>query len=238
MKAATRKMTERSERTAPENAPAWSPIVRPALQEEVVARIRRMIDDGSLLPGSRIPERQLCEQLGVSRTPLREAFRILASEGFIELAPRRGATVKKLHAGEIDHMFEVLEALEALAGELACSELSDADLESIESLHERMMSAYRRRDRRRFFTANQEIHERVVAGCGNPILARVYAGLSGQVRSIRYMPQITEAQWRIAVQEHRAILAALKARNARALGKILRDHLRTKRERVKSLLAD
>lgn len=219
------------------SATAWSPIVRPALQEEVVARVRRMIDDGSLLPGGRIPERQLCAQLGVSRTPLREAFRILASEGLIELAPRRGATVKKLHAGEIDHMFEVLEALEALAGELACTELSDAALEEIESLHERMMAAYARRDRRRFFEANQEIHERIVAGCGNPILGRVYAGLSGQVRRIRYMPQITEAQWRIAVQEHRAIHAALQARDGRTLAKVLRGHLRTKRERVKSLLA-
>ena len=236
MKASTQRM-QRGERAGRES-PSWAPIVRPALQEEVVARIRRMIDDGSLLPGGRIPERQLCAQLGVSRTPLREAFRILASEGLIELAPRRGATVKKLHAGEIDHMFEVLEALEALAGELACTELSDAALAAIESLHERMMAAYARRDRRRFFEANQEIHERIVAGCGNPILGRVYAGLSGQVRRIRYMPQITEAQWRIAAQEHRAILAALKARNARALARVLRDHLRTKRERVKSLLAD
>jgi DNA-binding GntR family transcriptional regulator len=211
--------------------------VRPALQEEVVARIRQMIEDGTLLPGSRVPERQVCTQLGVSRTPLREAFRILAAEGLLELTTRRGATVKRLRPDEIDHMFEVIEVLEALAGELACAELDDAGLRAIEGLHERMMAAYRRRDRRRFFALNQEIHERIVAGCGNPILIRVYAGLSGQMRRIRYMPQITEAQWRIAAREHAAIMKALKARDRRALGRILREHLDTKRERVKSLLA-
>jgi DNA-binding GntR family transcriptional regulator len=230
-------MTDRSDRLAAEAPAAWAPIVRPALQDEVGARIRQMIHDGALLPGSRIPERQLCTQLGVSRTPLREAFRILAAEGLIELAPRRGATVKKMEADEIDHMFEVLEALEALAGELACAQLSDAQLSSIEALHERLMAAYRRRDRRRFFELNQAIHERIVAGCGNPVLARVYEGLSGQVRRIRYMPQITEAQWRVAAREHAAIIVALAARNGRSLAKVLRAHLRTKRDRVKTLFA-
>lgn len=222
---------------APEAAPAWAPIVRPALQEEVVARIHRMIDEGALLPGSRIPERQLCEQLGVSRTPLREAFRILASQGLIELAPRRGATVKKLQADEIDHMFQVLETLEALAGELACDVMSEAQLAAIEELHERMMSAYRRRDRRRFFEINQRIHEAIVAASGNPVLARVYDGLNSLARRIRYLPKITEAQWRVAAEEHGQIMKALKARNRKAAARALRDHLDTKRQRVKEILA-
>jgi DNA-binding GntR family transcriptional regulator len=231
-------MTDRTAHAPAEPPPAWAPIVRPALQEEIVLRIRQLIEDGALLPGSRIPERQLCAQLGVSRTPLREAFRILASQGLIALEPRRGATVKKLQPDEIDHMFEVLEVLEALAGELACAVMSDADLASIGTLHERMMAAYKRRDRRRFFEINQQIHERIVAGCGNPILVRIYEGLSGQMRRIRYMPRITEAQWRLAVREHAGIMKALEARSRAALGRVLRGHLRTKRERVKTLIAD
>jgi DNA-binding GntR family transcriptional regulator len=219
-------------------APIFTPIVRPALQEEIVVRLRQMIEDGALLPGSRIPERSLCTQLGVSRTPLREAFRVLAHEGLFVVMPRRGATVKKLTPAEVDHMFEVLEVLEAVAGELATEEMSDAELAAVEALHKRMMSAYKRRDRRRFFELNQEIHERIVAGCGNPVLRRVYGGLSGQMRRIRYMPQITEAQWRLAAEEHAAIIKALRARNRRALGQALRSHLRTKRERVKTLLAE
>jgi len=212
-------------------------IVRPALQDEVVARIKQMIEDGALLPGSRVPERDICEQLGVSRTPLREAFRMLAAEGLIELEPRRGAVVKRLKADEINHMFEVLEVLEGLAGELACELMSDSELAQLESLHAKMMAAYKRRNRARFFELNQEIHERIVAAAGNPVLQRVYSGLSGQIRRIRYMPQITDAQWKLAAGEHAGIIKALKSRNRRAMGRLLREHLQTKRERVKALLA-
>ncbi len=216
---------------------AWSPIRRPALQDEVVGRVRRMIEDGALLPGDHVPERQLCTQLGVSRTPLREAFRVLAEQGLIELQPRRGAVVRRLKPEEIDHMFEVLEVLEGLAGELACGVMAEEVLLRIESQHRKMLAAYERQNRRRFFEINQDIHELIVGACGNPVLERVYEGLSGQVRRIRYMPQITEDQWRIAVEQHGAIMASLKARNGKALGRVLRDHLRTKRERVKTLLA-
>lgn len=215
----------------------WAPIQRPALQDEVVARLKRMIDDGSLLPGSRIPERQVCERLGVSRTPLREAFQVLAAQGLIELQPRRGAVVKRLRPDEIDHMFEVLEALEALAGELACELMSDEELSRIAALHDRMMAAYRRRSQAKFFEINQQIHEEIVKASGNPILERVYEGLSGQVRRIRYMPRITDGQWRVAAEEHAAIMKSLKSRNGKALARVLREHLHTKRERVKSLLA-
>jgi DNA-binding GntR family transcriptional regulator len=196
-----------------------------------------MIQDGSLLPGDRIPARQLCWQLRVSRTPLREAFRVLGAQGLIELQPRRGAVVKRLKADDINHMFEVLELLEGLAGELACARMSDDALADIEALHERMIAAYRQENRRRFFEINQEIHERIAQASGNPVLARVCEGLSGQVRRIRYMPQITEAQWRTAAEEHAAIMKSLKARNRKAVGRELRGHLRTKRERVKTLLA-
>lgn len=213
------------------------PIQRPALQNEVIARIRAMIEDGTLLPGSRIPERQLCAQLGVSRTPLREAFHVLGTQGLIELQPRRGAVVKRLRADEIDHMFEVLEVLEALAAQLACELMPDEDLRRIELLHGRMMSAYKRRNRPKFFEINQQIHEKIVQACGNPILKRVYDGLSGQIRRIRYMPQITDAQWRIAAAEHTAIMKALKSRNGTAMARVMREHLRTKRDRVKTLLA-
>lgn len=215
----------------------WVPIARPALRQEVSARIRQMIEDGTLLPGCRIPERQLCARLGVSRTPLREAFRVLHAEGLLEIEPRRGATVKRMQPGDLDHMFQVLEVLEGLAGELACTLISDHELYQIEALHRRMISAYKARSRRRFFKINQEIHERIVKASGNAILIQVYEGLSGQVRRIRYMPVITEAQWIIALDQHEGIMRALKARNRRVLGKILRDHVKMKRERAKVLLA-
>ncbi|HEX5129944.1 MAG TPA: GntR family transcriptional regulator [Usitatibacter sp.] len=213
------------------------PIARRALQDEVVARIKRMIESGALLPGSRIPERQLCAQLGVSRTPLREAFQVLSARGILELQPGRGAVVRRLPPDEIDQMFEVLEVLEALAAERACGAMSDAALERIRALHDRMMAAYRARNRTRFFALNEEIHDEIVRASGSPVLTRVCASLGDQVRRIRYMSQITDAQWKLAVRGHEAIMKALEARDARAAGKVLREHIRTKRNRVKGLLA-
>jgi DNA-binding GntR family transcriptional regulator len=214
-----------------------APIVRPALPSEVVARLRQMIDEGILIPGSRVPERRLCEQLGVSRTPMREALRALAAEGLLEIQPRRGATVRKFKPEDVDHMFQVLEVLEALAGELACTAMTDDELAETERLHERMMKAFRRRDRRTFFEINQRIHEHIVRSSRNPALSRIYEGLSGQTRRIRYMANNTDAEWVVAAQEHEKIMEALKARRADALQALLRTHLRHKRERVKGLLA-
>ncbi len=214
-----------------------APIARLALRDEVVSQLKQMIDDGILIAGSRLPERRLCAQLGVSRTPLREAFRVLVSEGVLEVQPHRGATVKKLKAEDIDHMFQVLEVLEALAGELACVAMTDEELAQIERLHERMMKAFQQRDRRTFFKLNQQIHEAVVRAARNPALSKVYEGLSGQIRRIRYMAGNTDSQWVVAAEEHEKIMRALKDRNGKALQNLLRAHLRHKRERVKALLA-
>jgi len=214
-----------------------APIVRPALPNEVVARLKQLIDDGVLIPGSRVPERRLCEQFGVSRTPMREALRALAAEGLLEIQPHRGATVRKFKPEDVDHMFQVLEVLEALAGELACDAMTDEELADTERLHERMMKAYRRRDRRTFFALNQQIHEQIVRSARNPALSRIYEGLSGQTRRIRYMANNTDAEWTVAAREHEKIMTALKARRAEAVQALLRAHLRHKRERVKALLA-
>jgi DNA-binding GntR family transcriptional regulator len=216
----------------------WRPIIRPALQEEVVARIRKLIEDGVLMPGDRIPERQLCAQLGISRTPLREAFRVLATAGLLELQPRRGATVKRLQPADINHMFEVLEALEGIAGELACERMSEKELAGVEELHKKMMNYYKTRNQRRFFAINQEIHERIVKGAANPVLTQLYEGLSGQTRRIRYLGKSTNEQWAVAADEHQRLMLALRRRDKKAVGAILREHLTNKRERVKVLLAE
>jgi DNA-binding GntR family transcriptional regulator len=213
------------------------PISRPLLLDEVVRRMREMIVDGSLMPGSRVPERQLCAQLGISRTPLREAFRVLAGEGLIVIQPHRGATVCKLNASEVDHIFQVMEALESLAGELACEVIPATEISAIRELHEKMMASYKRRQKAAFFKLNQQIHERIMRASGNPVLARIYEGLSGQMRRARYMSLNTDAQWEQAVMEHEGIMTSLEARDKQALGHMLRLHLRNKRAKVKLMLS-
>jgi DNA-binding GntR family transcriptional regulator len=214
------------------------PIVRAALHDEVARRLRDMIFEGELKPGSRIAERFICEQLHISRTPLREALKVLASEGLVDLLPHRGAQVSKLSTVDVDHMFEVIGTLEALAGELACARITEADVAEIRCMHEQMAEHYRRHERAEYFRLNQRIHERIVAGSGNPVLISVYGSLSARVRRARYMANLAPARWAQAMQEHEAILDALLARDATRLHRLLKEHLSHKRDFVKAALAE
>src|SRR3982751_2733854 len=125
---------------------AISPIVRHSLHDELVGRIRDMIIEGQLGPGSRIHEGQLGQALGVSRTPLREALKFLASEGLIELVATRGAVVRTFSPKDVRDMLDVLAMLESHAARLACRVGNDADIAQVRVIHDRMLECYRARD--------------------------------------------------------------------------------------------
>jgi DNA-binding GntR family transcriptional regulator len=201
---------------------------RPNLHDTVVARLRDLIVEGILAPGARIAERQLCESLGVSRTPLREALKVLASEGLVELLPNRGARVARLDERDVEDMFQVMGALEALAGALACAHMTEAELAEIAALHYEMLAQYTRRKLPEYFRLNQAIHAAIVAAARNPILAATYQSLAGRIRRARYLANLSEERWRNAVEEHEAILQALQARDGARLARLLEDHLRNK----------
>lgn len=231
------KLTVPSAVSATAEARAVSPIVRPALHSEVVERLRALIVEGEFLPGSRIPEGPLCEQLGISRTPLREALKVLAAEGLVTLMPHRGAVVTELDVQSVDYMFQVLETMEALAGELACAHMPQTTIDEICQWHHQMIRHYERRERIEYFRLNHRIHEAIVKGCGNPVLVNIYEGLDSRMRYARYMVNLSTESWHQAVEEHGKILDALTARNGKRLARILRQHLRHKREYVKNVLS-
>lgn len=213
-----------------------APIARRALHGEVVQRIRDLIVQGELAPGERVPERELCERFGISRTPFREALKVLATEGLIDLQHHRGAAVSKVTAGDVDDMFQVMGVLEALAGELACRRASDAEIAAVEKHHERMLRHYRERDLSGYFQFNQRIHEAIMQAAGNPVLVNMYGTLSVRIRRARYMANLSQARWDQAVAEHEEILGALKARDGERLGRLLRDHLLHKADVIKAVL--
>lgn len=198
---------------------------RIVLHDETVGRLRRMILNGDLAPGSRVPERDLCAELKVSRTPLREALKVLASEGLVQLMPHRGATVTRLSPEDLDHAFGVLEALEALAGELACERITDDEVEQIRALHEEMVVHYENEARTEYCRLNQAIHDSIVAAAANPILSEMHSKLSRRVQQARYMPNYSTARWRKAVEDHEQMLKALEARDGEGLAQVLRHHL-------------
>ena len=216
---------------------AARPIERRSLTDQLVARLREMIVDGDAAPGSRLRERELCERFRVSRTPLREALKILASEGLLELLPNRGARVSRLTFEDVDAVFPVMGALEALAGELAAARVSEADLAEVRALHYQMVLHHKRGELADYYHVNRRIHECILAAADNPVLADLYRTLSGRVRRSRYQGTMAPERWAQAVAEHEAILAALDRRDGPVLGALLKAHLATKRETVKEALA-
>jgi|SRR5581483_4364183 len=202
------------------------------LHEEAVARVRAMLLEGEIPPGARIPERELCERLKISRTPLREALKVLASEGLVQLLPNRGSRAAKLTDKDMRDLFEVCQGLEALAGELACERISDAEIAAISEFHAAMVEYYRSRDLIQYYRCNRAIHEAIIAAAGNPALSGLYESVTARIRRARYVTPMTPPRWALAVQEHEAILNALKRRDGVALAHILRTHLRHKRNEV------
>jgi DNA-binding GntR family transcriptional regulator len=209
------------------------PIARASLHDELVERLRDMIVEGELAPGDRVPERSLCERFGVSRTPLREALKVLASEGLLELLPNRGAAVARLTGDDLEEMFPVMGTLEALAGELACAQVTEEQLAEIRALHYQMVLHHTRGELPQYFRLNQRIHELIMQAAGNATLTRMYRSLSGRIRRARYVANMSKARWAQAVEEHEEILEALSARDGARLADILKRHLRNKCETVR-----
>jgi DNA-binding GntR family transcriptional regulator len=214
-----------------------APVVRTRLMDEVARRLREMVVDGQLEPGSRLNERLLCEQLQVSRTPLREAFRVLASEGLLDLLPNRGAVVAPLSLAELDDTIEVLAALEELAGRLAALRVDDETLRRVQATHHEMVAHFLRRDLQAYFQANQAIHFAIVDATGNAVLAREYRMLNARVRRYRYIANLSSERWQESIDEHEAIIRLLTARDGPGLAAQLRTHLTNKLNAVKQRLA-
>ena len=213
------------------------PIRRRSLHDELVGRLREMIIEGHLAPGEKLSEQALGDQFHVSRTPLREALKVLATEGLIDIRPNRGASVAPLTIADLDEVFPIMGALEALSGELACQNATDQQIERAQALHRQMVEKYEGGALSAYFRLNEKIHEVILEAAGNRTLEKMQHGLAGRVRRARYMANMSPARWEQAVDEHEEIIAAFAARDGKRLGQILKRHLANKLEAVKVALA-
>jgi DNA-binding GntR family transcriptional regulator len=214
-----------------------TPIIRRPLHEEATERLRDLIVQGRLAAGIRLNERLLTAQLGLSRTPLREAFKVLATEGLVELLPNRGAIVSQMDPVRLAESLAVMGALEALAGELACRTATDAQINEIRALHYEMLAYHARGDLAGYFKFNQAIHLKLVKYSGNAVLFNMYRQMNGNVRRARYLANLSKERWDAAVREHDEILAALSARDVKRLKVLLSDHLAHKLASVLAALS-
>ena len=209
-------------------------IERQPLLDAILSRLRDMIIEGKLPPGSRLNEGQIGLQLGVSRTPLREAIKYLASEGLVELVPTRGAVVKQFSAREVRDMLEAIRILEQQAGLIACAQAPDARIAEVRALHDQMLECYTRGDRMAYYRLNQAIHSAIVALADNGALSEVHSLLQTRLKRIRFIGHEGAEKWANAVAEHEQMIAALEARDAEALSAVLGRHLTLAWERVRA----
>jgi DNA-binding GntR family transcriptional regulator len=212
------------------------PISRHSLHGELTERLRDMIIEGQLLPGTRLNEGPLGKALGVSRTPMREAIKFIASEGLIELIPGRGAVIKALSQRDVREMLEVLCGLETLAARIGCRVATPEQINAIHVLHQQMMQCYERRDRLEYYKLNQAIHTAIAQLADNNFLATQHAAIQARLKRIRFLGNSAPAKWDAAVAEHAVMITALLARDADALSAILTEHLARSWERVQDIL--
>ncbi|MBA2961507.1 MULTISPECIES: GntR family transcriptional regulator [Ramlibacter] len=203
-------------------------IPRGSLHDQVASRLRQMLVEGRIRPGAKLNERELCEVLEVSRTPLREAIKMLAAEGLVELVPHRGAIAVELDEQAVRNTFEVMGGLEALSGELAAQRITDAELAEIRAMHFEMLAAFTRRDLPAYYRLNARIHSAINAAAKNPVLAATYERINARLQALRFRSNQDEQKWKVAIREHEAMIDALAARDPAAMRRVLAIHLKNK----------
>ena len=208
------------------------PIPRAALHQQVAHRLRQMLVENRIAPGAKLNERELSEVLNVSRTPLREAIKMLAAEGLVELLPNRGAIAVALSEADVLNTFEVMAGLEAQSGELAAQRMTDAELAEIKAMHYEMLAAYTRRDLPGYYRLNSAIHSAINAAAKNPVLTATYKQVNARLQALRFRSNQDGEKWKNAVKEHEQMIEALSTRNAAAMRAILLAHLDNKRNVV------
>lgn len=196
----------------------------------VASALRERIIQGEFPPGSRLNERALCDMLGVSRTPMREAFRVLAAEGLVQIEPNRGAQVVALSAANIREAFEVIGGLEAMSCRLACERASDTEIAEIRALTYEMMASHARHDLPTYFRTNRDIHERISLASHNSLLKQLYDAQNARIQNLRFVSNENRQKWDLAMREHIEMAEALQARDADRLAGIMRQHLQRKCE--------
>ena len=197
---------------------------RQTLHESLLERLRQMIQDGELAPGTRLSEQSLCERFGVSRTPLREALKILAADGYLDWRANRGIHVAEIQAREVVAAFELLGGLERLIGEIVPQRVTADDVQALEVMHADMVRLHAQSDRKAYFRLNQAIHAELARLTRNPVIEDVYGSVQRRVYRARALSNTERLRWDASVQEHERIMAALRARDPARLSVELMSH--------------
>ena len=206
------------------------------VHEAIFQKLRLLLVEGKIAPGSKLNERELAESLHVSRTPIREAIRRLAADGLVELITNRGAIALQLSLEDVIHTFDVIADLEGFSGELAANNITNTALSELEALQYEMMASYARRDLSSYYKLNLRIHHLINQAANNPVLTQLFSQVNARIEALRFRSNQDGVKWEKAVEEHQEMLDALKTRDSVRMRKIMIQHVRNKRDVVVQLL--
>ena len=212
------------------------PLTAQASAERVADLLRERIVKGALAPGSRLVERKLSAELEVSRTPVREALKLLRADGLVEISMHRGAQIVTYTAAEAEELFELIAVLEGLAAERLARRMHPDVMERLEGLHVQMLRQYEARDASAYFDTNTEIHDTIVEAAGNAVLRESHRRVMVRAQRGRFLAIMDSARWQQAVDEHEAVMEAFRHRDAKAAARVWRQHLNHTGETVAAVL--
>lgn len=207
--------------------PRSARLSRSSLSERAAVSLRKLILRNTLPPGSAVTEREVSDQLGISRTPAREAIRTLVGEGLIIVSDTGRLSIANPDLEAIINLVQVLRVLEGLASELAAQNASDAELGSIEQSHIKMADAVADSADFKYFDANIAFHRAIVAASHNPALVQSHKFIDDQLYQARFRSSRKQGRREIAIEEHGRITAALLARDSEAARRAMTEHLTT-----------
>jgi DNA-binding GntR family transcriptional regulator len=201
-------------------------IQKKTLHEEIANNLREMIMSGELREGDKIKENVLCDMMGISKTPLREALRVLSAEGLIRLVPNRGSYVTTPTFEEIKEMFDVMRVLEGVCARAAVEKMRDRDLSKLEKLHQKLEKNFRRKDQKEYIHQNNLYHAFVQELAGNKTLNQIVNGLRQKILLYRFQSLNLPGRFEQSIQEHRSLLAAFRDKDPKKAEMLMKSHLK------------
>lgn len=194
------------------------------LREIILENIRDAIVSGGLKAGSRVSEPELAERYGISRTPIREAFRQLESEGYLTVIPRRGAVVSELSPKDVEEFYAIKSIMEGYAARRACENLSSKNLDRLQSINDKLAELALNGDIKHFFKIHNDFHELFIKAADNEKLHELIAGLVTRFQRLRFTSLSLPGRMEISVQEHEKIIAAFRNKDADLAESLVRQN--------------
>lgn len=210
-------------------------IEKKTLHEEIANNLRELIMSGELQEGDKIKEDELCRSMGISKTPLREALRVLSVEGLIKLVPNRGSFVSTPTFEEIREMFDVMSVLEGICARAAAEKMSAKDLATLEKLHTKLEKNFNRRAQREYIRINNQFHAFVQEMAGNRTLNQIVNGLRQKILLYRYQSLNLPERFEQSIQEHRDLIEAFRKKDSKKAETLMRRHLKTQCDALEKL---